>query len=90
MAFTQGYSLSCWQSSLQVLLEKKPGTICIANLCTLGLLEAIFNSAMKILVGRMVGQALPANDIPPKCYGSVPGCQSIQVSFSCCLLADLS
>jgi len=27
---------------------------------------------------------------PPKCYGSVPGCHAIQVSFSHCLLADLS
>jgi len=42
-----GYSLSCWQSSLQVLLEKKPGSIQIANLHALGLLEANFNAAMK-------------------------------------------
>jgi len=27
---------------------------------------------------------------PPKCYGSVPSHHAIQVSFSCCLLADLS
>jgi len=27
---------------------------------------------------------------PPKCYGSVPGCHAIQVSFSHCLLVDLS
>jgi len=46
---------------------------------------------MKILVGHcMVRQALQANHIPPKCYGSVPGCHAIQVSFSCCLFADLS
>ncbi len=91
MAFTQGYSLSCWQSSLQVLLEKKPGAICIADLCALGLLEADFNSAMKILVSHcMVCQALQANHIPLKCYGCVPGCCAIQVSFSHCLLADLS
>ncbi len=46
---------------------------------------------MKILVGHcMVCQALQANHIPPKCYGSVPGHHAIQVSFSGCLLADLS
>ncbi len=51
--------ISCWQSSLQVLLEKKPGAIHIANLHALGLLEADFNSAMKILAGHcMVCQAL--------------------------------
>jgi len=59
MAFNHGYSLSHWQSSLQVLLEKKPGTIHIANICALGLLEADFNSATKILAGHcMVCQAL--------------------------------
>ncbi len=66
MAFNHGYSLSHWQSSLQVLLEKKPGAIHIADLCALGLLEANFNSAMKILVGhQMVHQALQDNHIPP-------------------------
>jgi len=91
MAFNHGYSLTRWQSSLQVLLEKKPGTIRISDLRALGLLEADFNSAMKILVGhRMVRQALHDNLIPSECYGSVPGRRAIQVSFSRCLLADLS
>jgi len=46
---------------------------------------------MKILVGhQMVQQALQANLIPPECYGSVPGHHAIQVSFSCCLSADVS
>ncbi len=54
------------KSSLQVLLEKKPSAIHIANLCALGLLEADFNLAMKILVGhRMACQALQDNLIPP-------------------------
>jgi len=91
MAFNQGYSLSHWQSSLQVLLEKKPGTICVADLWALGLLKADFNAGMKILVGHhMVCQALQSNLIPSECYGSIPGCQSIQVSLSHCLLADIS
>ncbi len=72
MAFNHGYSLSCWQSSLQVLLEKKPGSIHVADLCALGLLEADFNASMKILVGHhMVHQALQYNLIPLECYGSV-------------------
>ncbi len=46
---------------------------------------------MKILVGhQMVRQAMKTNLIPPECYGSVPGCCAIQVSFSHCLLADVS
>jgi len=91
MAFKHGYSLSCWKSSLQVFLEQKPGSINVADLCALGLLEADFNASMKILVGhQMVRQALQANLIPPECYGSVPGHCIIQVSFSCCLLADVS
>ncbi len=62
MALTHGYSLSHWQSSLQVLWEKKPRAIHIADLCALGLLEANFNAAMKILVGdHMVCQALQNN-----------------------------
>ena len=73
-----------------MLLEKKPGAIHISDLCALGLLEAGFNSAMKILVGHwMVHQALTDNLIPSECYGSIPGCCAIQVSFSHCLLADL-
>jgi len=91
MAFNHGYSLSCWQSSLQVLLEKKPGAICVANFWALGLLKVDFNAGMKILVGHcMVCQALHSNLILSECYGSIPGCQSIQVSLSCCLLADIS
>ncbi len=54
MAFQHGYSLSCWQSSLQVLLEKKPGSICVADFHALGLLEANFNASMKVLVGHWV------------------------------------
>jgi len=91
MAFNHGYSLLCWQFSLQVLLEKKPGAICVANLWALGLLRADFNAGMKFLVGHcMVFQALQSDLIPSECYGSIPGCQSIQVSLSCCLLADIS
>jgi len=91
MAFNHGYSPSHWQSSLQVLLEKKPGAIRVADLCTLGLLEADFNAGMKILVGhRMVCQALQSNLLPSECYGSVPGCRAIQVSLCRCLLADVS
>jgi len=52
MAFKHGYSPSHWQSSLQVLLEKKPGSVHIADLHALGLLEADFNASMKILVGH--------------------------------------
>jgi len=66
MAFKHGYSLSCWQSSLQVLLEKKPGSIHVTDLCVLGLLKANFNASMIILVSHcMVRQALQANLIPP-------------------------
>jgi len=60
--------------SCQVLLEKNPGSICVADLHALGLLEVDFNASMKILVGHhMVCQALQANLIPLECYGSVPG-----------------
>jgi len=91
MAFNQGYSLSCWQSSLQVLLEKNPGSIHVADLCTLDLLEAYFNASLKILVGQhMVCQALQSNLIPSECYSSVPGCHAIQASLSRCLLMDVS
>jgi len=91
MTFKHGYSLSCWQSSLQVFLKENPGSIHVADLHALGLLEANFNTSIKILVGHhMVWQALQANLIPSECYGSVPSYCTIQVSFSCCLLADVS
>jgi len=84
MAFNQGYSLSRWQSSLQVLLEKKPGAIRVANLRALGLLEADFNSAMKILVGhQMVRQALKDNHIPPNATVVSPAAMPFK-----CPLAD--
>jgi len=70
---------------------KKPGAIRLADLCTLGLLEADFNAGMKILVGhRVVRQALQSNLLPSECYGSVPGHRAIQVSLCRCLLADVS
>jgi len=88
MVFNHGYSLSCWQSSLQVLLEKKPGAIHVADLWALGLFKADFNAGMKILVGyHMVCQALQSDQIPLEC---IPSHWSIQVSLSYCLLADIS
>jgi len=87
MAFNHGYSLSCWQSSLQVLLEKKPSAIQISDLHTLGLLGDNFNSATKILMGHhMVYQALQDNLIPPNAMVvslvSMPSkCPSVAVSW---------
>jgi len=48
LVFSMGYSLACWQSGLQVLLEKKPGAIFVSKLHALLLLEADFNAGMKI------------------------------------------
>ncbi len=71
MTLNHGYSLSHWQSSLQVLL--KDGAICMADLCALGILEADFNAGIKILAGHhMVRQAL------------APGClDTFQVLWQC-------
>jgi len=47
-----GISLSHYQSSLQVILEKKPGAINIDLLQAILLIEADFNAAMKLLIGH--------------------------------------
>jgi len=52
LCFANGFSPQCWQSGLQVVLEKKAGIIHIDKLFALLLMEADFNFGNKILFGH--------------------------------------
>jgi hypothetical protein len=51
LVFCHGVSLNRYQAGLQVILEKKAGSIHVNKLRAILLMEADFNSAMKILIG---------------------------------------
>jgi len=77
-----GILLSHYQSGLQVILEKKAGTIHVDQLQTILLMEADFNAAMKLLIGhRMVCNAIKNQAVPQECFGSLLEHTAIQVSL---------
>jgi len=88
--FMMGISLSCYQSGLQVILEKKAGAIHVDLLRAILLMEADFNAAMKLLIGhRMVCNVIKNNAVPQECFGSLPEHTAIQVSLDRCLISDV-
>jgi len=86
-----GISLSRYQHGLQVILEKKAGAIQVDLLQAILLMEADFNTAMKILIGHwMICNTIKAWVVPQECFGSLPEHTAIQVSLNWCLIADTS
>jgi len=54
-------------------------------------MEGDFNAAMKIFTGAwMTTNAIWLKLLPDACYGSCPGCMSIQVLLNCTLTADVT
>jgi len=91
LVFMSGMSLSRYQSGLQVILEKKAGAIHVDLLRAILLMEADFNTTMKILIGhRMVCNAIKSRAVPQECFGSLPEHTAIQVSLNRCLVGDIS
>jgi len=91
LVFMIGILLSRYQSSLQVILKKKAGMIHIDLLRAILLMEADFNTAMKLLIGHcMVCNAILTRAIPQECFASWPEHMAIQVSLNRWLIADTS
>jgi len=91
LVFMTGITLSWYQSSLQVILEKKANMIHVDLLCTILLMEADFNAAMKIFLGhQMVCNAIKNQAVLQECFDSLPEHTTIQVSLNRCLISDVS
>jgi len=73
LVFMTSLSLSQYQSSLQVILEKKAGAIHVDLVHAILLMEADFSTAMKILIGhQMTCNAIKNWVILQECFGSLP------------------
>ena len=74
LPFQFGFAPKRWCSSVQLMLQKDPGQPWIHRLRIIELLDASFNGALMILIGRkMVYHAKDQKCIHPSNYGSVPG-----------------
>ena len=63
-----------WAKSVQLMLQKDPGRPWVNRLRIIELLDANFNAALMIVVGRnMVHKANDLGAIHHSAYGSVPG-----------------
>ena len=58
LPFQYGFVNNQWCRATDVMLEKKPGVRKIHQLCIIGLLEADFNTALKLIFAKkMMGNA---------------------------------
>ena len=74
LPFQFGFAPKRWCTSVQLMLQKDPGHPWIHRLRIIELLDASFNGALMILIGRkMVHHANNRQCIHPSNYGSVPG-----------------
>ena len=72
--FRFAYAPKRWTSTVQIMLEKNPGTPWSHRLRIIELFDTQLNAAMKIFFGkRMVYNALDRDQIHPSAFGSVPG-----------------
>ncbi len=90
IAVTTGYSPTRWQKGLSVMLEKILGCRDPEKLRAILLMEADFNFANKLFLGkRMMEWAEKHNEIPIECYGSRKGHQAIDVAVNRAITWDL-
>ena len=69
-----GFAPKRWCSSVQLMLQKDPGQPWIHRLRIIELLDAAYNGALMIFIGRkMVHHAKKKECLHPSNYGSVPG-----------------
>ena len=89
--FKRGIPLDRWTRGLSCMLEKEAGVIRVDKLRAILLLEADFNFANKLLVGkRMVDSLEESQAFEEEQYGSRRQRSSIEVALNRRLLSDLS
>ena len=90
-AFNRGYPLSRWTKGLSCMLEKEEGVIKVDKLRAILLLEADFNFATKLLVGKRMVETLEFDGaLAEEQFGSRKQRSSIEVALNRRLLSDIS
>jgi len=70
LGFTTGYSLKCWQTGLNVMLEKQKGNLNVEKLWIILLFEGNFNNNNKWLGRAVMFNAEKQNQMAPEQFGS--------------------
>ena len=91
LAITSKAPLQHWQSSLSVMLKKKPGEYQVDKLQAILLMEADFNFFNGLMFAKHLMHQAEQNDwIPHEIYGSQKNHEAIEVALNHCLIADIS
>ena len=79
-----------WSSTVQVMLEKDPGSPWIHRLRIIELFDAQVNAGFQVFVGRrMIHKAMDRDLLHESSYGSTPGCTCQEASTHKVLMTDL-
>jgi len=70
LGFTTGYSLKCWRTGLNVMLEKQAGNLNVEKLQIILLFEGDFNQNNKWLGQAVMFQMEEQHQMAPEQYGS--------------------
>jgi len=80
LGFTTGYSLKCWQTGLNVMLEKLAGNFNMEKLCIILLFEGDFNQNNKWLEWAVMFHTKTYQQMAPEQYGC---CKEQSVNIQC-------
>ena len=72
LPFQYGFVNNRWCKAKNLILEKKPGVRKIHQLCIIGLLEADFNTALKLIFGRKMMRNEETSGISEEQWGGRP------------------
>ncbi|KAL7526403.1 hypothetical protein ACHAWF_008463 [Thalassiosira exigua] len=86
LPFMYGFRNERWANSLDVMLEKKPGVWRIHQLRIIGLVEADFNTALKLFFAKHLSSNTETTELTEEQWGGRPGRTAIEPAL-CKMLA---
>jgi len=90
LPFQHGFVCKRWTTNIEVMLEKKPGVRAIHKLRIIGLLEADFNTALKILFSKQVMANAESIGISPEQNGGRSNRCSLDAALGKRLILDFA
>ncbi|KAL7546461.1 hypothetical protein ACHAWF_009793, partial [Thalassiosira exigua] len=78
LPFMYGFMNERWANSLDVMLEKKPGVRRIHQLRIIGLVEADFNTALKLFFAKHLISNTETTELTEEQWGGRPGRTAVE------------